>query len=245
MIAFESLMDLLGNFWQSVHPIWAAITATLFLFYKKAISDLEVSTGYIVAGSVALGHGATVPTLMVRARKVRYSWFIVPNPIFVEILGPKDGKKEIDEKEHDFMHKGFDSDQVVERVHIDYEVGEPLFFLKVTSQEGQTPRVVASALNYVATANVKVEFSEPRTHRRISYIEFRLNKPGVWDSEVLPGTHFDINFRVEWNGKPRAIGRILTWVLHSTFINYPSKTYRLVFEKLRRVFFPAKSLNRP
>lgn len=239
------LLEQLEGLWNTVHPIWASITAVLFLFYKKAISDLEVSTGYIVAGSVALGHGAASPALTIRARKVRYSWFIVPNPIFVELLSAKDAKREIDEKEHDFMHKGFGSDQVVERVHIDYEVGDPLFFLKVISQEGQTPRVIASALNYVATANVKVEFSEQRTHRRVSYIEFRLNRPGVWDSEVLPGTHFDINFRVEWNGKPRAIGKILTWILHTTFVNYPLRTYRLIFEKVRCVLFPRKKLDQP
>lgn len=240
MTNLEAFVTGTQNFLHSIHPIWVYTSAVAFLFYKKAISDLEVSTGYLLAGNIDSSRGNEIPELHVLARKFRYVFWFIPSPIFAKILSPSQAIRETKERERDFVAHGLYAKSVLETIHSDFTVGDALCVLRITSQESKPPRVIASALNYIVTANVYVEFYEPWSSRRVSYIEFRLNRPGGWDSAITTKSIYNINFRVEWQGKPRLVGRILTFLIHSTFINFSISKYRCLPEQIRNFVLAAK-----
>jgi hypothetical protein len=228
--------DVIGQafaLWAEIHPIWKAIGVVTFLFYKKAVSDLEVATGYVLNGTVTT-KWVKKTELRIRSKKLRYSLWFFPNPIFAELMTDKEADDEIKRKADDFLKDPQNAEYFHESSSIDFRDRDALFVLKVTSQEQKAPRVIASMLNHLAMANVYTEFQNRKSGRRISYLHFRVQKPGVEDGEVAPLGHWEVDFRLEWDGKPRLVGRILNPSIHRFFINEPRKQYRAAFEFARR-----------
>lgn len=221
--------------WEVVTSVYGLLGGVLLLFYKKAISDLELSTGYHISGLIEKKRGSVSEadsTLTLSSKKLRYMLLLFPAPIFAEPLNKNQYDTERSRLDSQLLGGEGEDILVFEGFSEDFAGMEPAIYLKLVSQEEGTPRVIASSNNVVVVPNVVFEATDPMTRRRISLVEFRVTKAGVLDSGVSTDSAIKINFRAEWDGRARWLGRAMTWGIHGLLINSHKKAYRSLPERI-------------
>lgn len=208
--------------------IYTWIGALALLFYKKAISDLEIASGYLIQGTISQS------VLSVSAKKLRYIYFIIPMPILVKLISDKEFKL----RESDFFeqeHKRVQQNDLpsLESLSQDFQAHSPSLYIEIISFEQKVPTITMSCNNLIIVPNVFLHFYSDQTRKFHTLVEIRAYRLGPMESGTSISSTDKVDFQIRWLGSERFIGKYLTKILDKVFVK-DNLEHRSLFQKLTK-----------